>query len=261
MSTPCCICRHGHALHTHTHADIAVVHQFALRNMLTHRSRAYSRNKWKNSVAVSFTLIKEGSACFRSPCTLRCCIMSENTPCFSKNIIIFWFDLKWKLTATLHTPVYHLQSAVWHLSSLCACVCVYSGRGGGGSSSHAHAFFVPQHLQTFHMISFTECVAFLADGCSLGSAVHSVTIALRHFALGVDPTAAYWDFDLLDGHGGWRAEGCHITGSGGNTTTIHCTHHNNFAVLMVSSLLCGTGVIHFSFFLFFTMTPLPPTTT
>ncbi|XP_032396920.1 adhesion G protein-coupled receptor A3 isoform X3 [Etheostoma spectabile] len=70
------------------------------------------------------------------------------------------------------------------------------------------------------------------DGCSIGSAVHSVTIALRHFALGVDPTAAYWDFDLLDGHGGWRAEGCHITGSGGNTTTIHCTHHNNFAVLM-----------------------------
>uniref|UniRef100_A0A7N5ZWQ3 Adhesion G protein-coupled receptor A1 n=1 Tax=Anabas testudineus TaxID=64144 RepID=A0A7N5ZWQ3_ANATE len=73
------------------------------------------------------------------------------------------------------------------------------------------------------------------DGCSRGSAVHSVTIALRHFALGVDPTAAYWDFDLLDGHGGWRAEGCHITGSGGNTTTIHCTHHNNFAVLMVLS--------------------------
>uniref|UniRef100_A0A8C7F5T6 Adhesion G protein-coupled receptor A1 n=1 Tax=Oncorhynchus kisutch TaxID=8019 RepID=A0A8C7F5T6_ONCKI len=73
------------------------------------------------------------------------------------------------------------------------------------------------------------------DGCSIGSAVHSVTIALRHFALGVDPTAAYWDFDLLDGHGGWRAEGCHITGSTGNTTTIHCTHHNNFAVLMVLS--------------------------
>ncbi|XP_067330251.1 adhesion G protein-coupled receptor A3 isoform X2 [Channa argus] len=70
------------------------------------------------------------------------------------------------------------------------------------------------------------------DGCSRGSAVHSVTIAFRHFALGVDPTAAYWDFDLLDGHGGWRADDCHITGSGGNTTTIHCTHHNNFAVLM-----------------------------
>lgn len=78
----------------------------------------------------------------------------------------------------------------------------------------------------------------VADGCSLGSVVRSVTVALRHFALGVDPTAAYWDFDLLDGHGGWRAEGCHITGSGGNTTTLHCTHHNNFAVLMVSSPIC-----------------------
>lgn len=91
----------------------------------------------------------------------------------------------------------------------------------------------------FHSASLFECLwLFVADGCSLGSVVHSVTIALRHFALGVDPTAAYWDFDLLDGHGGWRAEGCHITGSGGNTTTIHCTHHNNFAVLMVSSPIC-----------------------
>ncbi len=112
--------------------------------------------------------------------------------------------------------------------------------------ARVHACFATQHLQTFHLVYLSECLAFLADGCSLGSAVHSVTIALRHFALGVDPTAAYWDFDLLDGHGGWRAEGCHITGSGGNTTTIHCTHHNNFAVLMVSSLLCGTRVIHFS---------------
>ncbi|XP_023697527.1 adhesion G protein-coupled receptor A3 isoform X2 [Paramormyrops kingsleyae] len=70
------------------------------------------------------------------------------------------------------------------------------------------------------------------DGCRLGSLSQSITIALRHFALGVDPTAAYWDFDLLDGHGGWRAEGCHITGSAGNTTVIHCTRNDNFAVLM-----------------------------
>lgn len=117
-------------------------------------------------------------------------------------------------------------------------------------------FFIHMHLQTFHLVSLIECVAFfsLADGCSLGSAVHSVTIALRHFALGVDPTAAYWDFDLLDGHGGWRAEGCHITGSGGNTTTIHCSHHNNFAVLMVSSLPCGIPVS----FIFSTPMPPPP---
>ncbi|KAI4874854.1 hypothetical protein NFI96_010402 [Prochilodus magdalenae] len=80
-------------------------------------------------------------------------------------------------------------------------------------------------------------VAFIKlDGCSARSAVQPVTIALRHWVLGADPTAAYWDFDLLDGHGGWRAEGCHITATAGNTTTIHCTHHNNFAVLM--STLC-----------------------
>ncbi|XP_066536059.1 adhesion G protein-coupled receptor A3 isoform X2 [Hoplias malabaricus] len=76
-------------------------------------------------------------------------------------------------------------------------------------------------------------VAFIKlDGCSGRSSVHPVTIALRHWAPGADPTAAYWDFDLLGGHGGWRAEGCHITSSAGNATTIHCTHHNNFAVLM-----------------------------
>lgn len=70
------------------------------------------------------------------------------------------------------------------------------------------------------------------DGCSPWSPVQPVTVALRHFSLGVDPTAAYWDFDLLDGHGGWRAEGCHITGSAHNTTTIRCAQHNNLAVLM-----------------------------
>uniref|UniRef100_A0A3B4C642 Adhesion G protein-coupled receptor A1 n=1 Tax=Pygocentrus nattereri TaxID=42514 RepID=A0A3B4C642_PYGNA len=75
-------------------------------------------------------------------------------------------------------------------------------------------------------------VAFIKLGMSAKSAVQPVTIAFRHWALGADPTAAYWDFDLLDGHGGWRAEGCHITATAGNTTTIHCNHHNNFAVLM-----------------------------
>ncbi|KAF5902111.1 adhesion G protein-coupled receptor A1 isoform X1, partial [Clarias magur] len=76
-------------------------------------------------------------------------------------------------------------------------------------------------------------VAFVKlDGCSLDSSIQPVVITLRHWVLGADPTAAYWDFDLLDGHGGWRAEGCHITGSSGNTTTVHCTQHKNFAVLM-----------------------------
>ncbi|XP_055026173.2 adhesion G protein-coupled receptor A3 isoform X1 [Misgurnus anguillicaudatus] len=68
------------------------------------------------------------------------------------------------------------------------------------------------------------------DGCS---PVQPVTVSLRHWSLGVDPTAAYWDFELLDGHGGWRADGCHITGSGHNATTISCAQgHSNLAVLM-----------------------------
>lgn len=88
-------------------------------------------------------------------------------------------------------------------------------------------FILKMYLSTYLFIYFV-------DGCGLDSSIQPVIITLRHLALGADPTAAYWDFDLLDGHGGWRAEGCHITGSGGNTTTIHCTQHKNFAVLMVS---------------------------
>ncbi|XP_037543926.1 adhesion G protein-coupled receptor A3 [Nematolebias whitei] len=69
------------------------------------------------------------------------------------------------------------------------------------------------------------------DGCSLG--LSAVTVALRHRAPGLDPAAAHWDFELLDGRGGWRPEGCHITASGGDTTTILCSQHNkNLAVLM-----------------------------
>lgn len=82
-------------------------------------------------------------------------------------------------------------------------------------------------------ITWRNVLLSCVDGCSPGSPVQPVTVALRHFSLGVDPTAAYWDFDLLNGHGGWRAEGCQITGSAHNTTTIHCAHHNNLAVLMV----------------------------
>ncbi|XP_075072283.1 adhesion G protein-coupled receptor A1 isoform X1 [Mixophyes fleayi] len=70
------------------------------------------------------------------------------------------------------------------------------------------------------------------DGYNFGILTHPLTIALRHFTRGVDPIAAFWDFDLLDGHGGWCGEGCHIITSAGNITTIQCTHFGNFAVLM-----------------------------
>lgn len=91
-------------------------------------------------------------------------------------------------------------------------------------------------LQEFVRTCFQRLpVALLPDGCSLG--LGAVTVALRHRAPGLDPAAAHWDFELLDGRGGWRPEGCHITTSGGDATTILCSQHNkNLAVLMVSTL-------------------------
>ncbi|KAI1236308.1 hypothetical protein IHE44_0001593 [Lamprotornis superbus] len=78
----------------------------------------------------------------------------------------------------------------------------------------------------------TPAVFAKIDGCSFGNLTSPLTIGLRHFARGIDPIAAFWDFDLLDGHGGWWGEGCHIINSAGNITTIQSTHFSNFAVLM-----------------------------
>ncbi|XP_038267044.1 adhesion G protein-coupled receptor A1 [Dermochelys coriacea] len=78
----------------------------------------------------------------------------------------------------------------------------------------------------------TPAVFAKIDGCSFGNLTTPLTIGLRHFARGIDPIAAFWDFDLLDGHGGWCGEGCHIISSVGNITTIQSTHFSNFAVLM-----------------------------
>ncbi|XP_075468823.1 adhesion G protein-coupled receptor A1 isoform X3 [Ascaphus truei] len=78
----------------------------------------------------------------------------------------------------------------------------------------------------------TPAVLSRIDGYNFGNLTKPVTIGLRHFKQGVDPAAAFWDFDLLDGHGGWCGEGCHIITSAGNITTIQCTHFGNFAVLM-----------------------------
>lgn len=89
------------------------------------------------------------------------------------------------------------------------------------------------HWRVFHSVSLIQFVPF-ADGCSFGNLTSPLTIGLRHFARGIDPIAAFWDFDLLDGHGGWWGEGCHIISSAGNITTIQSTHFSNFAVLMVS---------------------------
>ncbi|KAG8591565.1 hypothetical protein GDO81_000219 [Engystomops pustulosus] len=59
-----------------------------------------------------------------------------------------------------------------------------------------------------------------------------INITLRRIAHGKDPVAAQWDFDLLNGHGGWKSEGCSIIASDENITTIQCHTLSNYAVLM-----------------------------
>lgn len=59
-----------------------------------------------------------------------------------------------------------------------------------------------------------------------------INITLRRIARGQDPVAAQWDFDLLNGQGGWKSEGCSILASDENITTIQCHTLSNYAVLM-----------------------------
>ncbi|KAM3938147.1 adhesion G protein-coupled receptor A3 [Leptodactylus fuscus] len=60
----------------------------------------------------------------------------------------------------------------------------------------------------------------------------AINITLRRIAHGKDPVAAQWDFDLLNGQGGWKSEGCSILASDENITTIQCHTLSNYAVLM-----------------------------
>ncbi|XP_029459754.1 adhesion G protein-coupled receptor A2 isoform X2 [Rhinatrema bivittatum] len=69
-------------------------------------------------------------------------------------------------------------------------------------------------------------------GCGISNLTDPVLVSLRHFVDGMDPIAAYWNFDILGGYGGWSSEGCQFAYAEPNITTIHCKHLNNFAVLM-----------------------------
>ncbi|XP_020650661.3 adhesion G protein-coupled receptor A1 isoform X1 [Pogona vitticeps] len=90
------------------------------------------------------------------------------------------------------------------------------------------------HLADYgkHRTVGTPVIFIKIDGCSIGKLASPLTIALKHFTQGINPIAVFWDFDLLDGHGDWWGEGCHIISSADNTTTLHSTHFGNFAVLM-----------------------------
>ncbi|KAL8187163.1 UNVERIFIED_CONTAM: hypothetical protein K2H54_035358 [Gekko kuhli] len=94
-----------------------------------------------------------------------------------------------------------------------------------GNSSHLADY------GTYRTIG-TPVIFIKIDGCSIGNLTSPLIITLKHFAQGINPIAVFWDFDLLDGHGGWWGEGCHIINSADNITTLHSTHFGNFAVLM-----------------------------
>ncbi|XP_044874302.1 adhesion G protein-coupled receptor A3 isoform X2 [Mauremys mutica] len=70
------------------------------------------------------------------------------------------------------------------------------------------------------------------DGLSLASHHIAINVTLRRIAHGADAVAAQWDFDLLNGQGGWKSDECHIISSDENITTIQCYSLSNYAVLM-----------------------------
>lgn len=73
----------------------------------------------------------------------------------------------------------------------------------------------------------------LKDDTSVYTLSQPITVTLRRIAHGVDAIAAHWDFNLLNGYGGWISDGCQIITSDENVTTMQCYTLNNYAVLMV----------------------------
>ncbi|XP_052636306.1 adhesion G protein-coupled receptor A3 isoform X2 [Harpia harpyja] len=75
------------------------------------------------------------------------------------------------------------------------------------------------------------------DGLNLASHHVPINVTLRRIAHGADAVAAQWDFDLLNGQGGWKSDDCRILLSDENITTIQCYTLSNYAVLMVGIIL------------------------
>ncbi|NXM06325.1 AGRA2 protein, partial [Tyrannus savana] len=69
-------------------------------------------------------------------------------------------------------------------------------------------------------------------GCGVGNLSEPVAVSLRHPGEGADPVAAYWNFEVLGGMGGWSAEGCQLAAREPNVPSLHCRHLSNVAVLM-----------------------------
>uniref|UniRef100_A0A4W3GLB6 GAIN-B domain-containing protein n=1 Tax=Callorhinchus milii TaxID=7868 RepID=A0A4W3GLB6_CALMI len=71
----------------------------------------------------------------------------------------------------------------------------------------------------------------LIDDCGVRNLTEPATMVLRHWLPGADGVVAHWNFDHLAGNGGWLEEGCQITHTEINITTVSCHHFSNIAVL------------------------------
>ncbi|XP_059497125.1 adhesion G protein-coupled receptor A2-like isoform X2 [Stegostoma tigrinum] len=73
------------------------------------------------------------------------------------------------------------------------------------------------------------------DGCGVNESREPILVSLRHWQLGEEQVAARWNFELLDGYGGWQIAGCQITQTKANITNMWCHTLSNIAVLKVSN--------------------------
>ncbi|XP_030744489.1 adhesion G protein-coupled receptor A3-like, partial [Echinops telfairi] len=78
----------------------------------------------------------------------------------------------------------------------------------------------------------TPVVLAKLDGASADAQQVPVNVTLRRLAHGADAVAAQWDFELLNGQGGWKSDGCRILHADENVTAIQCSSLGNYAVLM-----------------------------
>ncbi|XP_055518311.1 adhesion G protein-coupled receptor A2-like [Leucoraja erinacea] len=70
-----------------------------------------------------------------------------------------------------------------------------------------------------------------AGGCGVEELAEPIQVSLRHWKPGDDQVAASWDFDLLDGLGGWQESGCQISQTQGNISTLRCHQFSNVVLL------------------------------
>lgn len=91
-------------------------------------------------------------------------------------------------------------------------------------------------------------ISFVTDGLNLASHHVPINVTLRRIAHGADAVAAQWDFDLLNGQGGWKSDGCRILLSDENITTIQCYSLSNYAVLMVWHLELHVSFLNLKMF-------------